>query len=202
MVKILSQAGTSLADIYNVEGSVAGIDQLETRELPIVHEMGGTVFSERITGAIRRVQTGAINQSSSFTATLTDLPQGVFRVLGVVVLADTVARTSRAQVSLSNLLNSRDMPIFVYDTTNNVESPIEIEVDGSVVSESYLVPNPLLLPNLAIGNGQRQTVGEEIHLRGATTAFGAGTVTYTLMVYLALSHVGGIDNRGLPFPSW
>ena len=45
MVKILSQAGISLADLYNVEGSIAGIEQLDTRELPIVHEMSGTIFS-------------------------------------------------------------------------------------------------------------------------------------------------------------
>jgi len=202
MVKVLSQSGDSLADLYDVEGSIAGIEQLETRELPIVHEMGATVFSERLSGFIRRSVTGNVAQSTSFNITMAGLPNGIFRILGLAVLVDTVGRTAFVQVALRSIVGGREIPVFVWDTDNNVTSDILIvDDDAAAAVFGYLVPGPNLLPSLGVGVGQRQRVGEEIVMRGSTSAFGAGNVELTLLVYLGLTHTG-ISNRGLPVPSW
>jgi len=204
MVKILSKSGDSLADMYDVEGSIAGIEQLETRELPIVHEMGGTVFSERISGFIRRNVTAAINQSTAFDEVSTGLPAGPYRVLGVYVQADVASRVDRAQVSLRNPLSGREIPIFIWDVNHDVEKDIRIVENGSAVSEDRALVQafPVVMPSLGIGRFQPQRVGEEIVFRGASSAFGAGTVLLTSLVYVAFSEVGGISSRGLPVPGW
>jgi len=194
----------SLADVYNVEGSIAGIDRLESGEVSLVHEMGATIFSERLSGFIRRVVTAAELQSQTFDLTMTSLPAGPWRVLGVYVQAGDVGRTTRAQVSLRDPLSGREIPIFIWDVANDFESDIRIVENGSAASnDSALIQvSPAVMPSLGIGGGQPQRVGTEIVLRGSTSAFGAGTVVITALVYLGLSHIGGISSRGLPIPSW
>jgi len=206
VVKILSQSGNSLADLYDVEGSVAGIDSLETRELPIVHEMASTVFSERCSGAIRIAQTAALAQNAAADVVLTDLPSGVWRILNVVVFADVNARTSSAQVSLREPIVGREIPIFAWDSTNDVQTNIRIVEDGAAAANVFVhVSNFMNVPTMGIGAGQPQRVGE-IAFRVLTSAFGAGTVTMTALIYLALSAIGGVPgnttSRGLPVPSW
>jgi len=203
VVKILSQAGNSLADIYDVEGSVAGIEQLETRELPIMHEMGGTVFSERLAGSIRRGTTAALNQSTPFDVTLAGLPQGIFRILGITVLA-TSGRTSHASVALRSVVQEREIPVFIWDNSDDQQSTIRLQDDGGAASDhTALIPSISLLPNLAIGRRQLRSVGDEIVFRGSTNAFGAGTNTLVVLVYQAFTDVGSnIAPRGLPVPAW
>ena len=204
MVKILSKSGDSLADTYDVEGSVAGIDQLETRELGIIHEMGHTVFSERLSASIRRGTSGAILQSTTWDLTIPDFPVTPFRVLGVVVVADA-GRVAFAQVSLQDASGDREIPIWIWDTDNDVQSDIRIVENGAAVANLLaLVPsnNGGTVPNLALGSEQPQPVGENVLFRGVTTAFGAGTVTCTALIYIAFSQIGGISSRGLPVPGW
>jgi len=207
MVKILSQAGNSLADIYDVEGSVAGIDQLETSELPIVHEMGATVLSERLSGNIRRQSTGAIAQSTAWDIEITNFPSGIWRVLGIQVLTDA-GRVNFAQVSLRDPRDQREIPLWFFDSTNDQVDDIRIEDNAGGAGNTFmLVPinkGSMGLPSMAIGTGQPQRVGD-IAFRGLTTAFGAGDVTVVALIHIAFSQVGGlggIDNRGLPVPSW
>lgn len=203
MVKILSQAGITLADVYNVEGSVAGIEQLETRELTIVHEMGGTIFSERLTGAIRRITTGALTQNTDFNVVITDLPDGIWRVLNVLVIASATTRVSRAQLSIRDALDGREVPMLVWDVANDLESIVEIvENGGATGSQFALIPaTGWQTPTMGVGIGQRATVNE-LALRGRTSSFGAGNVTVIALIYIAHSHVGGISSRGLPIPGW
>ena len=202
MVKILAQAGNSLADIYDAEGSIAGIEALETRELPIVHEMGHTVFSERLGGTIRRLATAGIAQSTAFDVVLSNLPEGPWRVLGVTVLADIAARVGFASIALRSDGQDREVPIYVWDSTNNVESDVRIVEDGAAATTwQYLVPNPLQVPNLGIGEGQPRVL-DELALRGVTAAFGAGTVTIIGLVYLAFTQTTSLSSRGLPIPGW
>jgi len=202
VVKILSQSGNSLADMYDVEGSVAGIEQLETRELPIVHELGATLFSERCSSFIRRFESGAIAQNTAWDVEATDLPGGIFRVLGVSVFATLGARTTQASVALRNDPQDREIPIFVWDTANDVESGLRIANTAAPAQFVALIANANV-PNLGVGDGQPQRVSD-IAFRGATSAFGAGLVTVTALVHVALSQVGGggLSNRGIPFPSW
>ena len=202
MVKILSQAGISLADIYDVKGSIAGIEQLETRELPIVHEVGATVFSERFSTTVRRRASGNLNQSTTFDLILTDLPDVPSRLLGVAILCDVPSRISFAAVLVRDPIGGREMPVWVYDAPN--ASTVRIVDNGAAVANTEMLhgnSNLDYVPNFVGGSGQPQIV-DDIALRGQTTAFGAGTVFITGLYYIAFGQVGGISSRGLPIPSW
>ena len=206
MTKVLSQAGSSLADIYDVEGSIAGIDQLLTDELPIVHEMGGTVFSERLSGEIVRLSTGALAQSVAFDVILTSPPINTYRLLGLFVFAD-VNRVSFAQVSLRNTGTDREIPLWWWDTTASINdvSSVRMRDNGAAAATHIALNTPQFqLPSLAIRSGQLQETGGEIVFRGEMTAFGAGTVTATAILYLGLTDLptAGLSSRGLPIPSW
>ena len=203
MVKILSQAGTSLADTYDVEGSVAGIEQLETRELPIVHEMGATVFSERFSGAIRRITSGDIAQNLSWNVVATDLPAGPTRVFGITVFTpDDVSDLSDLGVMIRSA-DDREIPIFAWDS-NEANVRVPFEDDGGGVTNNVVLANALdvaTLPSMLIGGGQPQVVNQ-IAFRGRTNAFGAGTVETIALIYIGFSEIGGISSRGLPVPGW
>jgi len=203
MTKILSQTGISLADTYDVEGSIAGIEQLESREVSLVHEMGGTIFSERLSGAIRRVTTGAILQNAAWDLILTDLPAVPTRVLGVVVFSDDDARISRAMVAIRDPLAEREIPIFVWDA-NEATVTVRMQDNGAAVTTENVLANALgvaTLPSMLIGSEQPQPV-DQVAFRGLTTGFGAGTVVTTALIYIGFSQVGGISSHGLPVPAW
>lgn len=200
MPDILGDAGKSIADIYDVLGSVVGIEKLEATELPLVHEMGGTVFSERFSIFTRR-STVTVNQSSAFGQAIIDLPATPCRLLGVEVLTTDNTRISHATVNLRDAGVPREFSVWVWDQANALTISID-DGAGSVLLE-VLVPQASLLavPNFCGGIGQPQAVESAI-TRGVSTAFGAGTVTITTLLHLAFSEVGGLSSKGLPVPSW
>ena len=208
MVKILSQSGNSLADLYDVQGSIAGIEDLATQELPIVHEMGATIFSERLGGEIVRLSSGDLAQNIAFDVILTSPPVGIYRVLGVCVLQDTaaLARLTFAQVSLRDPGTGREMPFFVWDVDEDKESSIRIVENGAAAATMGILRTfrNTQTTTLGIGEGQPRRVGEEIVLRGLTAGFGAGTIETIALVYLGLTEVaqGSLSSRGLPVPGW
>lgn len=207
MPKILSQSGDSLADVYDVKGSIAGIDQLETRELPIVHEMGNTVFSERLGAEIVRLPTGDILQNANFDVTLASPPPNIFRVLGVVVLLDTTTRINIAQVSLRSTVG-REVPFFVWDIADDIETSIRIVENNAAATNTIALRSRFGpqggVPTLGVSDGQPRMVGEEIVFRGRAAGFGAGTVECIALVHLASPEVtqGSLSSRGLPVPGW
>jgi len=201
MVKILSKSGDSLADIYDVQGSIAGIDQLDTRELPIFHEMGATVFSERFSTFTRSAATGDLLQSVDFSIELTDLPTTPTRLLGVVVFTDSAARVRDCAVHLTDPGNSRDFPVWIWDATNSILTRMN---DGTGLTNFEVLtaePGSVYVPNFTGGFLQPQGV-RQIFMKGRTDAFGAGTVKIRYMAHIAFSDVGGLSSRGLPIPSW
>ena len=203
MTKILSQSGISLADVYDVEGSIAGVEQLLSEDVTLSHEMGSTLFSERLSGSIRRAQAVNIIQSATYDVTLVNFPTGVWRVLGITVLANIIGRVDRCQVSLRDPLSEREIPLFIWDSANNVETLIRIQDNGAAVgAQLALIGGQVQTPNLGIGTSQPQRVGQEIVLRGNTLAFGAGAVTLTVLVYIAFSQTTAVSSRGLPVPGW
>jgi len=203
MVKILSRSGDSLADIYDVEGSVAGIEQLETRDLPIVHEMGATIVSERFTTRVFRIPTGAIAQDITFRVELSTLPATPTRLLGIQVITNTVARLTRVTVLGTDPTVEQDIPIWVWNAT---ASEVVALVDaGALASFDVLEQHPTMAiaPTFVGGNGQQDNMVSNVTLAGLTSGFGAGTVTITALLYLAFPRGDiNISGRGLPIPSW
>jgi len=204
MVKILSQAGISLADMYQVEGSIAGIEDLDTRELAIFHEVGATVFSERFRTTIREVDTGAIAQSTEFNLSINNLPASIVRILGIVAVADTASRLENCQVSVHDAVLdpiAQDFPIWAWGGTSQ---NIRLSIGGTVVQRNMLIPVPesVLTPTFGGGEDQGATPVKDLRFRGDTTAFGAGTVLVNFFVYLAFSFTGGVSSFGARVPSW
>ncbi len=210
MVKILGQGGRSLPDQYDVEGSVAGIDQLETRELGIVHEMGATLFSERFRTAHRNITSAALNQSTDFDLVIANLPSSITRLLGVAVLSDDASRIDNAAVHLHNEDNANDFPVWAAQpaTGAGVESVvIRVRAAGGAPDPlDLLVPAPFtnMLPNFTGGANQPGQFATNLFLRGATRAFGAGTVVIRAIFFLGFTFEAGLDRGsfGAIVPSW
>jgi len=202
MVKILSQSGNSLADIYDVKGSVAGIDQLETRELPIVHEMGATVFSERFSTTIRRTAATGVAQNTDINAVITNLPVMPTRLLSVGVISDDGSRILRLAIMARDPVANLEVPIWVYDAANFL--PINLTNAGAVTTFDSLLGNvqATMMPNMVGGSAQQPDMVSQLSLRGTTTGFGAGTVDVTAIFHLGFAFQRGLSSRGVPFPSW
>ena len=152
MAKILSQSGDSLADAYDIEGSIAGIDNLLSEEVNLVHEMGATIFSERLSSRILSISAGAISQSSSLDINFS--VNEMSRLLGIQVLTSAAARLSIVQVSITSppAVDNSDMPIFVWDGGGDSFRTARLLINGSFQTLELLLPgNVPLLPNLLIG---------------------------------------------------
>lgn len=216
MTKVLAQVGTSLADVYDVEGSIAGVDQLVTRDVGLVHEMGKTVFSERFTTGIRGSTSGAVAQNVSWAINLGQTPTTPYRVLAIKISISVTARVSLASVAIQNPTNSREIPIWSWDILNDAETRIRFSDDGGAAGAViFLQPAPgnVMLPQLLAGSAQPGAIADpgtalvnpssELIFRGTTDGFGAGTVTANLLYHLGFpSSLGGINSHGLPIPSW
>lgn len=189
--------------MYDVEGSIAGIDSLETRELPIVHEMGSTIFSERYSASIRRQTSGAIAQSTTWDVFLIDLPAIPYRIQNVTFVSNVAGRISNASLMARNTVNDRETPLKIWDSNEENVTARFREDGGAAANINFLVSSiklewfPLTVP----GSGQPVSF-DELAFRGETTAFGAGTVFCTALVYITFAQIGGISSRGLPLPGW
>jgi len=205
VAKILSDSGKSLADTYDVEGSIAGIERLESEDVTLVHEMGGTIFSERFSTFIRRAVSGDISQGISFNTILTDLPAGVFKILGVFVTVDETTRMTSCVVSVRSAVSGREIPIWQWDVAHDDETAVRFSLDGAaagtVIMLRPIVPLAGGFPVIVASAGQPQR-NEEVAFRGIASAFGAGTVEASLELLVGFSQVGGISSRGLPIPGW
>ena len=200
MSRILSQAGISLADMYQVDGSIAGIDELNTRELGIVHEMGATIFSERFRQTIRRRVSAATAQNTNIVLSIADLPEGINRILGVQVFADDGARITDCAVSINETPILQDFPIWVWDNGNIRQ--FQLQDAGATGTFELLIPEPGIVMPAFGTSGQAPIEMSTIHLRALTSGFGAGTVVLTLLVHLAFTFTGGVSARGAAVPSW
>ena len=203
MAKILSQAGVTLADIYDVEGSISGIDSLESRELPIVHEMGATVFSERYNASFRRLATGNLLQNVAFDVVITNLPVTITRLLALVVTSDNRGRIAQCTVSVRSPDDDQDIPIWNFAV--GASEVARFQDDGAAVGAvDLLTPQPgsFFVPNMIGGSGQGPSMVQDIALRGLTTGFGAGNVFVNAIIYMAFPFVTGTRSQGLPIPSW
>jgi len=206
--KIQGPGGASLGPTYDVPGGAVQLRTLNDEDVSLTHEMGGTIFSERLGSSVRRLSVATIGQSTAFNATLQDLPRTPFRILSVLVFADSVARVDHVLVSLAQQDLQREVPLYTFDITNGTETIHQIvDNGGAVASQSFLLPTFTQLPALGIGTGQKDAVSrmDALILRGVTAAFGAGTVTVVALVQVAFSDTTGqpvVRSRGLPIPGW
>lgn len=205
MSKVLAKAGASLADIYDVKGSVAGVDELLSREVQLVHEMGAEIFSERFRTQIIRAVSGDIAQNTDLDVIVTlnstpPVPAVPTRILGCAVLADTAARLSRLMVAARDPDAGQEFPIWVF--SGATDHTIRI-VDGGAAAASLtvLTPDNLNLPSM-LGGTLHPPTAHEVAMRGRTSGFGAGTVEFILLLYCAFPREGGVNSIGLPIPSW
>ena len=211
MPVILGQAGASLADQYDVAGSIVNISQLNTSEIHLTHELGGVLFAERLGGQILRMDSTPVLQTIAWDIQLTqaDLPSSPFRVMGVTVFADVGSRINHATLSMRDPETDQEMPIWVYDqncSTCGVTTSRFID-DGQAVTQHQIltaVPGSIQVPTMMFGNDAR--VGFRLPAfawRGTSLTFGAGLVEAVALIQIAFAdQASGLSSHGLPIPSW
>ena len=204
---ILAQTGISLADIYDVRGSYAPVVRLASEEVVVVHEMGQTIFSERLSAELKRESTGAIAQNDLWANIITDLPAIPARIVGLSVICSDASRISRATISLRSPIVGavQEMPIWTWDPAeDDTISVLLVDDNGAAANKDSLrmKSGPDSTPSLVLGSTGPQATVPEIAFRGRTTAFGAGDVTTTMIMMLAFANLEGISSYGLPIPSW
>jgi len=203
MSKIQSQAGKSLADIYDVKGSRIDIDELIANDVTLFHEMGQTIFSENFSLRLLRLSSGAINENTTFDIIAETRP-GPIRILNVQVLTpDDPADLDFAAVMIRDNVNNREIPIWATEGTTS--TVVRMTDEGAVGNRFVYEPVLSLLgsPTMLSGDSQPQPISQ-LAFRGASGGFGAGTVTYVALILIAFAGVagGGVAAVGLPIPSW
>jgi len=207
MPKILSQAGDSLADTYDVVGSIAGVEDLITQDVQLLHEMGGTIFSERLTSQVLTISSPSTNQNSEFEGQFEDAADSPTRILGIQVLTSAAGRVQLASVSILRADGGQEQPIFVFDSTDDEEGLVICSITGGATATfGHLSPRLSATPILMTRMGDSNTM-PGLKLRGLTEGFGAGTVQITALVLIARAGPavpvpGTPESHGLPVPSW
>jgi len=202
MPKVLGQAGISIADTYDVEGSIAGVEELDSHSVKTVHEMGSTIFSERLSGGFSRMGSGDILQSTSWDLTFDLSAIPIVRVMNVIVISDNAGRIAHCNVSVRDDPDGREVPIWIWDAGPDIVTSIRTEDSGVGVADQFtLRPGITQLPSMLLGTDQSQPVNL-LTFRGVTTAFGAGTVNPRAIIHTMFATVGGISSFGVPIPSW
>jgi len=206
--KILSQSGTSLADVYEIEGSIVGVEELDAQEVKTVHEMGGQIFSERLQQFFIRMDNGDVLQSVAWDISAGAPPDSPNRILSISVHADVTARVSFCSIALSNFVTKREQVIWAWDSTIDNTKVCRWRDDaGAVANTNVLQPvNKQQLPALMIRTGDAQLM-PHLLFRGQSLAFGAGNVECIAIVTLARANTrtpgaGEPSSHGLPLPSW
>lgn len=203
MPKILAKAGDSLADVYDIEGSIAGVDELDTHDVNLFHEMGSTIFSERVRGSLFTFTTGAIAQNITWDLVV-DMPPGLSRIHNWSVTASVTGRVDQAQLSIANRVLT-DSPYWSWNTSRDVEKVIRVSLGAGPSGVSLLqVVDPQSPQMMSYGQLQPQAglAVDQLIFRGVSSGFGAGTVTVQAVVYHAFAQTLRPSSRGLPVPSW
>ena len=199
--KILSQTGVSLADIYDVEGSIVGVDELDSEAVKTTHEMGATIQSERVIGQILELSSTAVAQSIEWDINFS-FAENV-RIGAVVVVSTAGSRVEECSLAVTSppAADNSEVPFWIFDSNDN-NRLVRILVSGSVLARAALIPlaAAVQLPQLLIGQDSRRPTST-LTFRGTSTAFGAGTVTVQAMIYAMFAQAGtGDSSYGLPVP--
>lgn len=208
MTEILSQAGFSLADMYDVVGSIAGIDELLSKEVSLVHDMQAQIFSERFRFQMFQVRSDPTGQNTNIDLNIDligGLGDSIGRILGVVVVCNLATQMATASVAAHRPALGpaifRDFPFWIWggDTF-----PTRLGLDGTIVQRDVLIgaPGQNMLPSFAGGTKQGPFPFTDIRCRGRTSGFGAGTETVWFLVYVGFTQTDGVSNYGARVPGW
>jgi len=204
--RILSKAGESLADVYDVEGSVIQVADLVTGELPIVHDMASTVMSERMHMTQLTATSGAVPQSANFGAQIANWVDVPTRIMSIAVIGDTASRLSHITITQRDD-GGAEHPLLVWDSAQDVERICRIDLLGVGVSNNIIyAPSIPVSQVLMVRDGETSQMGTFI-MNGTTTAFGAGSLEVLMCVLVArptrdTPAAGDAKSWGLPLPSW
>jgi len=208
MPKILSQSGTSLADTYDVVGSIAGVENLESKDVHLFDEMGARVHSERLLSFTVVLNTAAISQSSNFEAAAAGFPDSINRLLGVFVSvpAANAGRVEDGTVSIVQP-SGQEFPIWSWDLADDVERGVRFDLAGAGEADRIALISTTPFVPLLITRGEDAGRMQSLALRGSTGAFGAGTIVISVSVLLLRPDggnppPGAPSSHGLPPPSW
>jgi len=203
--RIRSQAGISVSDQYDFEGSSDGIEEFEVRTIQGVHDFGPTLFSERLMGRIDRSVSSALLQNAEVDVDLGAFPSLPSRVYGFQVFVDTASRLTNLNINIAAERGTiREFPVWIWDGSG--EQTVRLIDNGAAVGDvTLLTPTaPTQVQQfLLIGNGQPLEVAN-VEMRGLTSGFGAGTVTVTVLTFIAFPGTtsGALATFGSSLPSW
>jgi len=206
--KILAQAGTSLADTYDIEGSIAGVENLESKDVHLFDEMGGRVHSERLLQFGLIADSTAVLQTVAWDIELGGFPDSINRLLSISVIATAVARTDFCSVAIRDSESLIDHVIWAWDAAVDVEKQVRW-ARPTVGNQVLLEPaNPILggAPTIIARTGASSTM-PSLFFRGQSLTFGAGTIQVKALINIARPDPGAPppgapSSHGLPIPGW
>jgi len=202
MPKILGQVGMSLSDSYEIEGSSIGVDELVASEVNLVHDLGATMFAERVSQRLVSFTISGILASADFGEVILAFPNTPARILAMTVFVDTAARIERCAVSLRNNKGlSVEQPIWAWD--EGTEFTIRMAIGSGGVDLLTLLSKEAVdrIPLTRLGTDSPESL-EVLVVRGSATAFGAGTVDVTVNTLIELCAKEGVSSHGIPLPGW
>ncbi len=202
MAKILSKSGDSLADVYDVEGSQAGVENLESKDVHLVHEMGATIFNERLASRVLALSSGAVAASTAWNVNFSVSRNT--RILALACVTDNVGRITANQVSITSgpAVDNTEVPIWGWLGASDGSRVLSVMIAGVVANRTVLIPGLVgEIPNLLIGTDSPRPA-QTITMRGVSNAFGAGTVETQVLVLFGFAQTEGLSSRGLPIPGW
>jgi len=210
MPKILSQAGISLADSYDIEGSIVGVDNLDANNVALVHEMGATIQSERLETHVIQINSGVLEADDTFDIDITTIPDSINRILGIYVTVDVTARMDFCSVALRPRdLTADAFPLWSWDTDTDIEVDIRIMQGGTTANRLMLVPTEKAQYafQVIMTRGGLGLAIPFISFSGVAKGFGAGELNAAAHVLLCRPDAvtpaaGEPSSHGLPIPSW
>lgn len=215
MALIQGSIGHSLARIYDTVATKLNLKRIYGEDVGLTHDMGWVAFSEAFRLGIRTVAASNVAQSTAFGTVTTDLPEGPFRIMGIQVICETTTTVSNVTVSARRSDGAIEFPLFIWDATSDIEVTSRFNPGPGTGDNILLMPTesaqvadlPVTLLQQSPGAPRIRAANviDDLSIRGTTTAFGAGSVDVTAIVFLALlagpnSEVSG--PQGIPFPSW
>jgi len=206
--KILSQAGVSLADVYDIEGSVVGLEELDVENIKGVHELGAQIHSERLLVFGLDANSGLVAQSTNWSISLGGFPDSINRILSICFIADTAARVDFCNLNILDGGSLQGHPIAAWDSNVDVEQQVRW-LNPTIATETLLMPTRQIaggLPTILARTGASEVM-PTLEFRGRTLGFGAGTVRTRALIQVARPDRGNPapgepSSHGLPIPSW